>query len=87
LRPRLIRTASNEFFELEFHEQRRELVSATAKLFQGGKLAAGEYSFPFSFKSLEDWPGSFSFSSEQRKAQVKYGLTAWIDPVSPHFDF
>lgn len=83
----MIRTADNEFYELEFHEQRRELASAMAKLFEGNKLAAGHYSFPFSIKSLEDWPGSFSFDTEERKAMVRYGLTAWIDPVSPHFDF
>ena len=48
----MIRTANNEFYELEFHEQRKEFASAMTNLFEGNKLTAGQYSFPFSIKSL-----------------------------------
>jgi hypothetical protein len=50
-------------------------------------LPVGHYSFPFSFKTFEHWPGSISYSSELRKGEVRYRLTACVDPVSPHFDF
>jgi hypothetical protein len=48
---------------MEFHEERRELATATVRLFDGNKLATGDYTFPFSFKSFQNWPGSFSYSS------------------------
>lgn len=54
---------------------------------EGGKIAAGQYSFPFFFKTFEEWPGSFRFDSPEKKAQICYRLTASVDPVSPHFDF
>ena len=52
LRSRMIRTANNEFYELELNEQRKELVSVMTKIFKENKLAAGQFSFPFSIKSL-----------------------------------
>ena len=72
---------------MKFSEQRNEFAKASVKLMEGGKIAAGHYSFPFSFKTFEEWPGSFRFDSPEKKAQICYRLTTSVDPVSPHFDF
>jgi len=50
LRPKVIRTADNKFFEVNFNEQREEFIKEKVVIFDESKLNVGQYSFPFSFK-------------------------------------
>lgn len=87
LRPKFIRTAKNQFYEIEHNQRRNDFAKSSLSIFEGNKISAGHYCFPFSFKIFEDWPGSITFNSQTRRAQVSYKLSAFMDPVSPHFDF
>jgi hypothetical protein len=87
LRPQYIRTASNRFYEIKYHDTRNDLVKSKAWLLQSSELAAGQYVFPFSLKTHASWPGSFSSDVHERKANVVYHLRAAVEPVTPHFQF
>ena len=54
--------------------------------FGGSFIPPGQYSFPFSFKTGEEYPASFMDKSDdhKRKGRIKYELQAFISAFSGH---
>ena len=46
----------------------------------------GQYSFPFSFKTFEGWPSSFSYNTTRKKGVIEYHITVAIEPSSLFFN-
>lgn len=56
-----------------------------AMIYQCNGFQPGQYSFPFSFKTFEGWPASFSHITPRKKGVIIYQMTVAIEPMSPQF--
>ena len=48
-------------------------------IYQCQGLAPGQYCFPFSFKTFEDWPASFDHIRPQKKGAIIYHMTVGVE--------
>jgi len=51
-------------------------------LYQCNGFIQGQYSFPFSFKTFEGWPASFSHITPRKKGVIIYQMTVAIDGLN-----
>lgn len=70
---------------MEYFETRNMFTRNKLQIYQCSGFAPGQYSFPFSFKTFEGWPASFSHYSPTKKGVIIYNMTVSIDPVTPQF--
>lgn len=70
---------------MRYFETRNMFTRQKTMIYQCQGFAPGQYSFPFSFKTFEGWPASFSHREYAKKGVIIYHMTVAIEPVSPQF--
>lgn len=72
----------NQIIEIKRYSGGRIISRFSSVLynFGGTFIPPGQYSFPFSFKTAEDYPASFmdKSSDNKRKGRIKYEMQAFI---------
>ena len=84
-RPRYIRTSANRYFEMKYYETRNMFARNKMMIYNCSGFPPGQYNFPFSFKTFEGWPASFSHHTPQKKGIIIYHMVAAIEPLTPQF--
>lgn len=84
-RPQYIRTSSNRYFKMKYYETRNMFTRNKMMIYNCSGFPPGQYSFPFSFKTFEGWPASFSHHTPQKKGIIIYHMTAAIEPETRQF--
>ena len=64
---------------MSYHETRNMFTKNKSSVYNCQGLAAGQYSFPFCFKTFEGWPASFEHKTTQKKGVIVYNMTAAIE--------
>ena len=78
-RPKFIKTSSNRYFKMSYYETRNMFTKNKSIIYQCPGLQPGQYSFPFSFKTFEGWPASFSHITPRKKGAIIYHMVVGID--------
>ena len=85
-RPKYIRTSANRYFKMTYYETRNQFTKTKVMIYQCSGFPPGQYSFPFSFKTFEGWPASFSYYTKTKKGVISYHMTAALEPVTKQFN-
>ena len=83
-RPKYIRHGG-AVYRMRYYETRNMFTKNKMLMYQCQGLQPGQYSFPFSFKTFEGWPASFSHNEREKKGIIIYHIGAVIEPESPQF--